>query len=244
MKPRLPDQKTGELLADRSIAALAAALRAAGVSQRALARALTDQARTPGPGKARYPDPAGIDSAQLGTALALWFRDKRYTDRVTGLPVALRMSGRAPSLLSLLRAAGVTRATPQWADFLVRAGLVVRGADGRCLPVGRSARMPEMNALQVDHLALGIYQLVVTGARNFSRAGRARPLLQGAAVVRNLPAKEREAFRRFIHAQGHAFLANADDWLESRAAAGGKRRKGERRSAKTRAGVYAFGFIG
>jgi hypothetical protein len=101
--------------------------------------------------------------------------------------------------------------------------------------------MPSLNQLHVEHVALGVYHLVRTATKNYSADGLRRPLLQSAAVVRQFPNSQKERFRQFINAQGNAFLANVDDYLESRSKQGARIKVRVKR--RTRAGVYAFAFV-
>lgn len=226
-------------LAQQTTMALASALREAGLDVAALSQVLS--AASKAPKKALPLVENKIDSAQLGTAFALWHRDPRFTDPRTGLPAPLARTGRAKSMAALMRAAGIKSRSPTWIEFLSRSGLLRQTTTGHYLPRGRSARMPSLNQLHVEHVALGVYHLVRTATKNYSADGLRRPLLQSAAVVRQFPNSQKERFRQFINAQGNAFLANVDDYLESRSKQGARIKVRVKR--RTRAGVYAFAFV-
>lgn len=226
-------------LAGQTTLALATALRDAGLSRAELQEAF-GAACSPNPA-IPAPDDTHIDSAQLGTALALWHRDRRFTDPDTGLPVPLTRAGRSRSLDALIRAAGIKSNRETWLKFFVTSGLVRPVSRTSYMPRGRSARMPSMNALQIEHVALGVYHLVRTALKNYTKAGVRRPLLQSATVVRSFPTARKEQFRQFVNAQGDAFLANVDDYLESRAQHAPRSKPGA--GPRKRAGVYAFAFI-
>ncbi len=228
-----------KLLAQQTTMALASALREAVLDVADLNQVLSAASKAP-----KKPLPLAtnkIDSAQLGTALALWHRDPRFTDPETGLPAPLARTGRAKSMAALLRAAGITSRPQTWLEFLFRSGLLRQTTTGHYLPRGRSARMPSLNQLHVEHIALGVYHLVRTATKNYGADGLRRPLLQSAAVVRQFPNSQKERFRQFVNAQGDAFLANVDDYLESRSKQGGRPKPSAK--GRTRAGVYAFAFI-
>jgi hypothetical protein len=241
-KKRKPSE-TRRLLAGRTMFALASALRDLGLSSSELKEICESIESAPrGRLKSGLRENA-TDSAQLGTALTLWHRDPRFVDVHTGRPVPLKAFGRSPSIEALLRRAGIRSSVRYWATFLIDAQLVRRCPKGLYTPAGRSARMPALNALHIDHLALGVANLVKSAYRNFTPQGLRRPFLQGAAVVKNLPTGSREAFRTYINAQGDSFLATADDWMESRAIPQGTRRGQSKENKKSTAAVYAFAFF-
>jgi hypothetical protein len=57
--------------------------------------------------------------------------------------------------------------------------------------------------------------------------------------VFELPLSEASAFREYVHKQGVHFITSVDDWLESRVAAGLKRKLGK----SCTAGAFGFAFI-
>lgn len=227
-------------LAARTTAALFAALAEAGLDTDDMETVLREACSTAAKPRTVNGLGRGPDSAQLGTALALWHRDPRFTDPVTGSPLALHPGGRGKSLTTLLRAAGVTSKCDSWAKFMIRSGVLRLLGDGKFLPRGRSARMPALNEMQIDHVALGVYHLIRTATRNYTPQVAKRPMLQGAAIVRGFPKRQRESFRRFVNQQGDAFLSNVDDYLESRSTKTSTRKGATKESG--RAGVYVFAF--
>jgi hypothetical protein len=242
MKSKLPSTESKSMLATRAIHSLILALRRHGVSkaeiQRIIHRVDIDGRRPAIPGIA-----CKQDSALIGTALALWYRDVRFLGDA-GFPLALRASGRAPSIQSLLIASGVELSPPRVIEMMQRAGVLKRTRGGRFLPVSRSAKMPELNAFLVEHLAQGILKLVQTVSHNYSSRGRNVPIFEQSATVRNLPRTYRKAYREFVNTQGAAFVTNIDDWLEARALRvrrGGTRQKKPKNAVP--AGVYAFAFL-
>lgn len=229
-----------QLLANETAIALVSALADSGLSPSAIEDALREASLATRRTKKRLGPTSQPDSAQLGTALALWHRDRRFTDSTTGLPLPLRKSGRGKTLVTLMRAAGIRSSPETWATFLANCGVLRRTPNGGYLPRGRSARMPSLNALHVQHVALGVYHLLRTATKNFTRKGLARPMLQSAAVVRNFPTNRKESFRQFVNTQGDAFLANVDDYLELRSRQPPPTKP--RVLARARAGVYVFAF--
>lgn len=231
-------------LARKLFTALALVLRQQGIASAEI-RAVCLEAASKADSATKKPPriPASKDSALLGSALALWFRDSRFLDQ-SGLPRPLRAYGRSPSVESLLRTAEIRRNTKESVRFLLESGLVVKSRNGKCIPTNRSARIPKTDAYFVEHIAQGVMKLVQTAHFNFTPAGMQQPLLQRAASIRRLPRKHKAAFREYVNQQGNAFITNIDDWLEARA----MREKQSAASSKskssaTSAGVYAFAYV-
>jgi hypothetical protein len=124
---------------------------------------------------------------------------------------------------------------------MMQGGAIMKAGRNQYLPADRSARMPEMNDYVVQHIAQGILKLVQTVSHNYSVRSRRGAILERSATVRNLPASEAAAFRRFVNEQGNAFVTNVDDWLESRTKHRRKVAEGPRKPIL--AGVYAFAFL-
>lgn len=232
-------QSPNLLLATRTLTALAIVLQRNGLTlgqiERTCSNALRAAATAP---QMRHDIPVAKDSALLGTALTLWHRHPSYVTR-QGTPKPLTLHGSSNSVQALLRQAGFKRQSRKLAIFLNSAGLLVRATRGKFLPIGRAARMPDINALFVEHIALGVMKLMQTVQHNFSAAGKQAPLLQRAAAVRHLPRKHHEAFREFVIEQGNAFVTNVDDWLEARSA-----KSSASAPSSMPAGVYAFAYVG
>ena len=112
------------LLATRAISSVILALRRHGVSAREVSRICEDamQSIPQGP-TASAEIESHKDSATIGTALAMWFRDSKFLD-ASGLPRPLRASGRAPSINSLLLASGVEVPRKRVIDLMLRAGVI------------------------------------------------------------------------------------------------------------------------
>lgn len=231
-------------LARKLFTALALVLRQQGIpSAEIRAVCLEAASKADSATKRPRPIPPSKDSALLGTALALWFRDSRFLDQI-GLPRPLRAYGRSPSVESLLRAAEIRRNTKESVQFLLESGLIVKSRNGKCIPTNRSARIPRTDDYFIEHIAQGVMKLLQTAHFNFTPAGIQRPLLQRAASIRRLPRKHKAAFREYVNQQGNAFITNIDDWLEARAM---REKQGvpssKPKSRATSAGVYAFAYV-
>ena len=234
---------TKQLLATRAIGSLIEALRRYGVEEEHLQIAVRQCFRPPtrATTKSLAIDPAK-DSSIIGTALAMWYRDPEFLD-ADGQPMPLRLKASKPSLVSLLAKAQVAVPVGTAVNLMKRARVIRRTSDDSYVPVRRSARMPEVNSLLVEHLAQGVLKLIQTSTYNYSTAGRRAPLFEQSARVRHLPKSFADDYRRFINAQGAAFVTRVDDWLETRAVT---RRSSARRPAREStipAGIYAFAFM-
>jgi len=241
--------ESAEKLAEKLVMALVMALRRHGVRPDRLREVLQQaaSAATTSEAKRRRTTTPVLDSALLGTVLAVWHRDRRFLC-AGGHPRPLKLTGRAASVEALARSCRLGRRPTEIVRELRSAGLIrLERSSGRYVPAGRSARMPTLNDFQIEHLAQGIHSLVQTVTYNYSRRGVDHRLFEQAASVRALPVRYRSAYRGFLGQQGAAFIAQVDDWLESRAhppALKGSRR-GRRKSCRTTpAGVYAFGYLG
>lgn len=192
----------------------------------------------------RVPIPASRDSALLGSALALWFRDSRFLDP-RGLPKPLKAFGKSSSVEALLRAASINRNTRDSVRFLADSGLLSLVSNSRYLPTDRSARLSDIDSYFIEHISQGLVKLVETAYFNFTPKGKKKPLLQRAASVRELPKKYKSAFREYVNQQGNAFVTNIDDWMEARIPrAKNKANKKSAKPATISAGVYAFAYLG
>lgn len=242
-------KESPERLAEQLVMALVTALRRHGVGPDRLSEVLLQaaSAATRDSAKSRRITAPRRDSALLGTVLAVWHRDRRFLDS-NGHPRPLKLTGRAPSMEAMARSCQLGRRPAEIVRELRSAGLIrLHRSSGRYVPSGRSARMPTLNDFQIEHLAQGIHSLVQTVTYNYSRRHIDDRIFEQAASVRALPVRYRKAYKRFIGQQGAAFIAQVDDWLESRAcppALEGSAR-GRRRDVRTvPAGVYAFGYLG
>jgi len=245
-RQRTKELPNGKLqLARRTMNSLAIVLRLQGVSAadiRKLCLLAAKQAAAAPIRPVRIP--ASKDSALLGSALALWFRDSRFLDRA-GLPKALKAYGRSPSVESLLRAASIRRNTKASVTFLAKSGLLSPTGHGKYIPTNRSARLPAIDGYFVEHISQGLMKLVETAYFNFTPKGKQQPLLQRAASVRELPRKYKAAFREYVNQQGNSFVTNIDDWMEARVPRSRRASKAKvAKHASIAAGVYAFAYIG
>lgn len=242
MKKKRNSSETGKLLlARRAIIALTIALRRQGIPQSQIEEMYVHAVAHSFKKSTKYfVIPTSKDSAVLGTALAIWFRDPRFVDKA-GHPRALRAHGRSPSVEALLRAAGIRRNLTSAVNQLIDAKLLKPTANRRYVPSGRSAKITDFDSYLAEHIANGVLRLVETAHANFTRVGKRAPLLQRASSVRNLPSNLKAKFREYVNEQGNAFVTNIDDWLEARCVRNPQ--KQERAARIAHAGVYAFAYF-
>lgn len=179
----------------------------------------------------------GANSAIFGAALHEWHRNSSYLNR-EAMPKAIPLFGAKPSVASLVRAQEQKANSHQVAREMLRLRLIRKAAVGKYLPVDRVATIRELTPASIEHVSRSLERLLATV--NFNTRGQARKksLIERTAFVQDLPREELHSFRAFAQEQGSAFLANADEWLESRRIS--KRTKTS--SSVVRAGIHVYAF--
>lgn len=176
-------------------------------------------------------------SGILGAVLHEWHRHASYLDRSIS-PKAIRLHGRKPSVAALVRSQDAKADPAAIAREMVQLGLIRRAARGKYLPVGRVATIRRLSPALVDHVARSLERLLSTVNFNTRGDGEENSLIERTAFVHDLPREHVEDFRLFAQQQGSAFLANADEWLESRRAPKSR----SMRSRHVRAGIHVYAF--
>ena len=90
-----------------------------------------------------------------------------------------------------------------------------------------------------EHLSESISRLIDTFGKNLTARAKSPPLLERAAIVRDLPASLAEEFRAFSAEQGESLAENVNEWLETRRAREPSRYRGRRVTA----GIQVFAFV-
>jgi len=179
----------------------------------------------------------GLVSAAL--VLDAWHRDRRYlTSR--GLPKAVRLLGRAPSVAALIRTHSGRGNAPGVAERLRDLGLLVPCGRGLYRPASDTAVISDRDPLVLQHAARALSTLVETVGRNVRSRNSLAPLLERVAEIPDLPRRHIADFQRFTHLQGETFLRTVNDWLEAR-----RTRRHRRGSMRTtvRAGIHAYAYV-
>ena len=168
--------------------------------------------------------------ADLPHVIALWHADPKYLS-ARGVPVALPLLGRAPSLSALIERVLPGEEPRAVAQYLARMqGIRRRGsryvATGRHLSYRRDiGRAYSLNAL---------LRMLCTVERNLAGARRAA-ILERSAIHPDFPVSALPAFHRYLKSRGLKFLWSIDTAM--------RRRETERtRGPRTRLGVELFAF--
>jgi len=176
-------------------------------------------------------------SSVLGATLHEWHRNKNYLDG-HAKPRAIRLQGRSPSVAALIRSQDNSVDAASIAETMRGLGLIKKLGGNRYLPVNRVATIRKLSPAIIVHVAESLSRLLATVNFN-TRIDRASPtLIERTAFVHDLPKKDIPAFREFAQQQGTNFLANIDEWLESRRAS--KRSLSTRTSFRAGVHIYAF----
>ena len=168
--------------------------------------------------------------ADLPHIIALWNSDPKYLN-ARGVPVALSLRGRAPSLSALIERVLPGEEPRAVAQCLARMqGIRRRGS--RYVPSGRhlSYRRDVGRAYSLNALL----RMLRTVERNLAGARRAA-ILERSAIHPNFPVSALPAFHRYLKSRGLKFLWSIDTDM--------RRRETEQTGGpRTRLGVELFAF--
>ena len=196
-------------------------------------RVLSSVATTP-------PDSDGTIHIALGKILFAWHRYEQYVDLV-GRPRPLSLlQDKSPNLFELAEKHS-SYATPQeLIEALLTQRLIRPVGGGLYAPTGAVAQLRSLGPEVTEHLSESIARLLDTFGSNLSSRGPSPPLLERAAIVRDLPAGLAQEFRAFSAEQGESLAETVNEWLEARRARGGSGYRGR----VVTAGVQVFAFVG
>lgn len=173
---------------------------------------------------------------EVARILRTWHLETEYLTEGGG-PKPLKLGGKR-GLRSLI----LCHFPPQMVNTVFatmrRNGLIKSRRAGYWTPTSRYARTPKPTVELLSHFAEGVSRLAETVGKNLSSKKAGNLLLERAAQVCDLPISEAQAFRRYAHSQGMAYLTAIDDWLETRS----RKAKGESKRV-CHAGVFTFAFI-
>lgn len=151
---------------------------------------------------------------QIARVLRTWHLETRFLSEI-GQPKPLRLGG-TNGLRSLIRDHFPQNMSGLVFETMQRNGLIRRKKSGHWIPTSRYAKTPRPTVELLAHFAEGISRLATTVGKNTKAKRKGDLLLEKAAQVNDLPRSEAKAFRKFVQAQGMAFLTAIDDWLETR----------------------------
>lgn len=183
----------------------------------------------------------GAHSAIFAAALHEWYRNAAYLDR-NAEPKALPLHGRKPSVAALVRLQKNSLGADQIAKEMLAQCLIKKASKGKYLPISRVATIRRLTPASIEHVSRSLERLLATVDFNTRGGARRCSLIERTAFVQDLPRQELPSFRAFAQEQGSAFLATADEWLESRRAS--KRASAHSDVVKAGIHVYAFEDIG
>jgi uncharacterized protein DUF6502 len=173
----------------------------------------------------------------IGLALYRWHRDPDFID-VRGNPIPLALSGRAPSVESLIRHEKPEVSVKKLVAEFRSLRLIKPSGNGLYLPTNIAGRIRTDHPILLEHLANSVVRLLST-ARENTKTKSDKTFIERFVHVPDLKLSKVSEFRDFSNQQAAAFLATIDDWLESNRAT--KRSGSIERSVS--AGVHAFAFL-
>jgi hypothetical protein len=185
----------------------------------------------------RLRETGGLVSAAL--VLDAWHRDRRYLTP-QGLPKAVRLLGRTPSVEALIRAHTGHRNASETAERLKNLHLLVPCGRGLYRPTSDAAVISDREPIVLQHAARALSTLVETVGRNVHPGSSLAPLLERVAEIPDLPRRHIADFQRFTHLQGRTFLRTVNDWLEARRA---RRNRRGTLGTTVRAGIHAYAYV-
>ena len=184
-------------------------------------------------------------SSAISGVMFAWHREPGFVTRGAE-PRALPLRGARISVEALVRRHCAPGEIETVIEAMHNQRLVRRCADGRYLPAGPVATFREFGPELGGYVGEAILNLMNTIQANLKSGRRTAPLIERAALVRDLSPQQAAQYRSFVQEQGTAFLANVDEWLESRRVTARPKaaRRGVRTAGGLTAGVHVFAFLG
>lgn len=174
----------------------------------------------------------------VGLALYRWHRDPDFID-VRGNPIPLALSGRAPSVESLIRHEKPEVSVKDLVAEFRSLKLIRPAGNGLYLPTNIAGRIRTDHPILLEHLANSVVRLLST-ARENTKSKSDKTFIERFVNVPDLKLSKVSEFRDFSNQQAAAFLATIDDWLESNRAT----KVSVSTEKSVPAGVHAFAFLG
>jgi hypothetical protein len=174
----------------------------------------------------------------VGLSLYRWHRDPDYIDG-SGNPIPLALSGRSPSVESLIRHEKPEVAVKELVAEFKSLRLIKPAGNGLYLPTNIAGRIRTDHPILLEHLANSVVRLLST-ARENTKSKSDKTFIERFVHVPDLKISQISEFRDFSNQQAAAFLATIDDWLESNRAV----HNSTKPEKSVPAGVHAFAFLG
>jgi hypothetical protein len=150
----------------------------------------------------------------------------------------IEFEGEGQSFMSLVQSCGGSDVPlTTLLKELVIAGAVHVRPDGRLEATHRNYIPHAMDGQMIRLWGSVLADVATTHVHNLSRAPRKPPRFERAAVNDEVEARAVPAFRRFLEAEGQAFLERVDAWLSAHQVSKSKRAT-KSRPVRLGAGVY------
>ena len=222
---------------ERTIHYMALLLIIDGLSNEAISRSATKALRAAA--RTKFNSAAVKFSAvALSEVLHAWHQDVEYLDSKAS-PIPLPLKGKGKSIQRLAARAGAHLPLGQIISSLKSQGLIRRLQGGRYLPTMPVARIETDGAELAGYVGQAVFNLVKTCEANRQARDPRKPLLERAALVRDLSRNDLAAFKAFAAEQGGNMISSANIWLEARRKR--SRRKPNPKNALA-AGLHVFAF--
>jgi hypothetical protein len=167
---------------------------------------------------------------RIARVLSGWHQDRDFVDR-DGKPLPLPLDGPVPSYAALVkRYGGDVPATTILGELKRTAAVDV--ADDTVRALRRNYRLETVDAAALQRAGSVLQDIGHTVTHNLYRAPRQESRFEARASNVNIPPSAVPAYRKFIYAEGQAFLEKVDAWLsasevaDSEAASSGAQRVG------------------
>jgi hypothetical protein len=141
-----------------------------------------------------------------------WLGDPEYRDPITLMPRRLRLRGRGPSLVKLIRRVWPTGDVDQIAAFLVESGSV-RVTDSYYELESRFVPFRADAATALSHSLKTVRKYTDTVAHNMACAAPEETWVERSATNRHIPSRATPLVRRYLRRQVAALTARVDQYL-------------------------------
>lgn len=169
--------------------------------------------------------------------LSAWHLLPEYRGR-SGRPAVLRFEGEGCSFMALVQSCGGSDVPPTTLlKELVSAGAVRVRADGRLQATHRNYIPHAIDGQMIRLWGSVLADVATTHVHNLSRTSKAPARFERAAVNDAVEVTAVPQFRRFLEAEGQAFLERVDAWLTAHQVSKSKRAT-KSRPVRLGAGVY------
>ncbi|MGH8264078.1 MAG: DUF6502 family protein [Steroidobacteraceae bacterium] len=174
---------------------------------------------------------------QVSSILHDWWRDSEYVTG-DGKPRPLPLHGPGLSLAKLIERRFPRAEVDRVIEWMERAGIFTRGADGRVTTAkttNRSVIVGGRGALTTERAAMLSAQVLGTVVHNGRVDDHADQNFDRTAHVHRLSTRHVRRFRQYVNVQGEEFLELVDNWLEDHQAVDGE--------DSVEAGVHAYVYV-